>query len=53
MNITTSAVSRQIRALEDELDTKLLHRSTRTVTLTPAGIIFLNDAKEILSLIHI
>ena len=49
MNITTSAVSRQIRALEDELDTKLLHRSTRTVTLTPAGIIFLNDAKEILA----
>ena len=49
MNITTSAVSRQIRALEDELDARLLHRSTRTVTLTPAGIIFLNDAKEILA----
>lgn len=42
-------MSRQIRALEDELDTRLLHRSTRTVTLTPAGIIFLNDAKEILA----
>ncbi len=49
MNITTSAVSRQIRALENELDAKLLHRSTRTVTLTSAGIIFLNDAKEILA----
>lgn len=49
LNITTSAVSRQIRALEDEFDTTLLHRSTRTVTLTPAGIIFLNDAKEILA----
>ncbi len=49
MNITTSAVSRQIRSLEDELDTELLHRSTRTVSLTPAGIIFLNDAKEILA----
>ena len=42
-------MSRQIRALEDELDTKLLHRSTRTVTLTPAGGIFLNDAKEVLA----
>ena len=47
LNITQSAVSRQINALETELGTKLLHRSTRTVTLTPAGISFLNDAKEI------
>jgi DNA-binding transcriptional LysR family regulator len=48
LNITQSAVSRQIRSLEEELDTQLLHRSTRTVALTPAGISFLNDAKEIL-----
>lgn len=48
LNITQSAVSRQIRSLEEELGTKLLHRSTRTVALTPAGITFLNDAKEIL-----
>ena len=47
LNITQSAVSRQINSLETELGTKLLHRSTRTVTLTPAGIGFLNDAKEI------
>lgn len=49
LNITTSAVSRQIRSLEEELDTKLLRRSTKNVRLTPAGIIFLNDAKEILA----
>ena len=46
LKITTSAVSRQIRALEDESDTRLLHRSTRTVTLTPAGIVFLNDDED-------
>ena len=47
LNITQSAVSRQISSLETELGTRLLHRSTRTVTLTPAGISFLNDVKEI------
>jgi DNA-binding transcriptional LysR family regulator len=49
LNITQSAVSRQIRSLEEELGTKLLHRSTRTVALTPAGISFLNDAKDVLA----
>jgi DNA-binding transcriptional LysR family regulator len=53
LNITQSAVSRQIRSLEEELGTKLLHRSTRTVALTPAGISFLNDAKEILMRLQI
>lgn len=48
LNITTSAVSRQIRSLEEELDTKLLRRSTKSVSLTPAGTIFYNDAKDIL-----
>ena len=48
LNITQSAVSRQIHALEDELGAKLLHRTTRTVTLTPAGISFLTDAKHII-----
>ena len=53
LNITQSAVSRQINSLEDELGTKLFHRSTRTVALTPAGISFLDDAKEILKRLQI
>lgn len=48
LNITQSAVSRQIHSLEEELETTLLRRSTRMVSLTPAGILFLSDAKEIL-----
>lgn len=34
LNITQSAVSRQIHSLEEELGTRLLHRTTRTVSLT-------------------
>lgn len=49
LNVTTSAVSRQISSLEDELNTKLLRRTTKNVSLTPSGIIFYNDAKEILA----
>lgn len=49
LNITQSAVSRQINSLENELGTKLFKRSTRTVSLTPAGISFLDDAKSILA----
>ncbi|MDE6845557.1 MAG: LysR family transcriptional regulator [Lachnospiraceae bacterium] len=53
LNISQSAVSRQIHSLEDELGTKLLHRTTRTVTLTPAGISFLEDAKNVMSRLRI
>lgn len=48
LNITQSAVSRQIHSLEDELGAKLLHRSTRTVSLTPEGISFLETAKKVI-----
>lgn len=53
LNITQSAVSRQIHALEAELGTKLLHRTTRTVTLTPAGVSFLDDAKHVIGRLKI
>ncbi len=53
LKITQSAVSRQIHSLEDELGTKLLHRTTRTVSLTPAGISFLEDAKNVMGRLKI
>lgn len=53
LNITQSAVSRQINSLENELGTKLFQRSTRNVSLTPAGISFLDDAKEVLKKLQI
>ncbi|WP_077032689.1 LysR family transcriptional regulator [Pelomonas sp. KK5] len=37
LRTTTSAVSQQIRALERDMGVTLLHRSTRKLSLTPAG----------------
>lgn len=37
LNITQSALSRQIQSLEDELDVQLFERTKRSVKLTPAG----------------
>ncbi|MEM1084129.1 MAG: LysR family transcriptional regulator [Verrucomicrobiota bacterium] len=45
-----SAVSLQVAKLEERLNTKLLERSSRSVTLTPAGETFLSYARRILEL---
>lgn len=37
LNLTQSAVSRQIRALEEYLKASLLERGQQRVTLTPVG----------------
>lgn len=46
--ITQPTVTHQIKTLEDELDLKLFIRTKRKVELTPAGISFYNDTKDIL-----
>lgn len=48
LNITQPPLSRQIQALERELDVKLLDRTTRSVTLTPGGHAFLAEAQAVL-----
>jgi LysR family hca operon transcriptional activator len=42
-------LSRQIRDLEDELGTELLTRRARGIELTPAGRVFLDHARSVLS----
>ena len=42
------AVSKQISALEDELGTELIHRNSRSVSLTEAGLDFYESASRIL-----
>jgi len=45
-NISTSALSRNIRALETELNTTLFDRDNRTVALTTDGSTFLRYARD-------
>ena len=47
-HVATSAISEQIKQLEEILGVPLLHRTTRAVALTMAGRIFLAQARLIL-----
>jgi len=49
LNLAQSALSGQVRALEQEIGGPLLTRSTRRVELTPAGEALLQDARAILA----
>jgi LysR family transcriptional regulator, transcriptional activator of the cysJI operon len=50
--LTQSAVSQQIRQLEDELGIELLVRGTRQVAPTPAGSVLAEYSRKILHLVH-
>lgn len=49
MGLSPSAVTRLVAALESHLDTRLLQRTTRSVTLTDAGVRYLERARRILA----
>lgn len=49
LHLTQSAVSHQIRRLEEQVGRPLLHRTTRTLTLTEDGNDFLQHAEQILA----
>ncbi|UBV44987.1 LysR family transcriptional regulator (plasmid) [Deinococcus taeanensis] len=49
LHLTAPPLGRMIRALEDEIGTPLLTRTTRRVDLTPAGAAFLPEAQAILT----
>jgi DNA-binding transcriptional LysR family regulator len=49
LHVAQSAVSAQIRALESELGVPLFRRTTRRVTLTAAGTVFLERARRALA----
>lgn len=47
--ISSSAVGKAVARLEERLGARLFHRSTRTVTLTPEGTLFLERCRRILA----
>jgi len=49
LRLAQPALSAQIKSLEDELELRLLERTTRSVNLTHAGRVFLDEARAILS----
>src|SRR5262249_1900985 len=48
VHIVQPALSRQIRALEEEMGLRLFERDRRRVALTPAGAVFLDEARALL-----
>ncbi|PZT98205.1 MAG: LysR family transcriptional regulator [Brevundimonas sp.] len=48
LNLTQSAISRNIRVLEESLGTQLFERVRQKVVLTAAGSIYMQDARRIL-----
>ena len=46
--ITQTAITQQIHALEEQVGAKLVNRNSRPISLTPAGRVFLKEAREIL-----
>jgi DNA-binding transcriptional LysR family regulator len=48
MNLTQPALSRQIKALEEELGVELFTRGAHSVTLTPAGRVLAEEGKKLL-----
>lgn len=48
LNMTQPPLSRQIQMLEGDLRTTLFNRTSRSVELTPAGQVFLGEARAII-----
>lgn len=49
LGVSASAIGKAVARLEDRLGVRLFHRSTRSVTLTPEGALFLERCRRIFS----
>lgn len=53
LHVTQPAISKMVKALEEELGTPLLLRENRQVTLTQAGRLLLDRAQAVLDSLHV
>lgn len=51
LQVARSVITRQVAALEKQLRVKLITRSTRSLTLTPAGAAYLEKCRVILNMV--
>ena len=49
MGVSASAIGKSVARLEDRLGVRLFHRSTRSITLTAEGTLFLERSRRILA----
>lgn len=47
LRVSSSAIGKAVARLEERLGVRLFHRSTRTITLTPEGTLFLERCRRI------
>lgn len=49
LGVSASAIGKSVSRLESKLSVRLFHRSTRSLTLTPEGVLFLERSRRILA----
>ena len=49
LHVVQPALSQQLRSLEEEIGVPLVDRTTRSVTLTAAGVVLLGQARRVLA----
>jgi LysR family transcriptional regulator for bpeEF and oprC len=52
LGVSTAAVSKAVRKLEERLGVKLLVRTSRSVALTPEGAVYLERCREAIASLH-